>query len=176
MPVFRRRAARIGMKLLCLLPWLGGCSSLLTEGASAGAGIGGASIAHSIGANGAVTAGVGIGTQAAAMAGVQYVEKRVHKTEQDAIAQIAGTLPVGQVAHWSISHSLPIEDDEQGEVTVSRVIAVAPLDCKEIVFSVETTGNNLTQRAFYIASVCRDGTTWRWATAEPATERWGSLQ
>ncbi len=168
--------------MLCLLPALTGCASLLTEGASAGAGIGGASIAHSLNANGAVTAGVGIGTQAAAMAGVQYVEKRIHKTEQDAIAAIAGPLPVGQVVHWTVSHSVPIEDDEQGELTVSRIIVASPpgapggLDCKEIVFSVDTVEQNQTYRAFYTASVCRDGTAWRWAAAEPATERWGSLQ
>jgi hypothetical protein len=181
MPVFRRRAVGFALAL-GLLPALGGCSSLLSEGAAAGAGIGGASIAHSIGANGAVTAGVGIGTQAAAMAGVQYIEKRVHKTEQDAIAQIAGPLPVGQVVHWSVTHSVPIEDDEQGELTVSRVIVTAPasepvaLDCKEIVFSIDTTDQKILRRAFYTASVCRDGQVWRWASAEPATERWGSLQ
>jgi hypothetical protein len=178
----RLAAAAAAVTLAGLLPALGGCTSLLSEGAAAGAGIGGASIAHSLNANGAVTAGVGIGTQAAAMAGVQYVEKRIHKTEQDAIAQIAGPLPVGKVVHWSVTHDLPIEDDEQGELTVSRVIVSArqdaptALDCKEIVFSVDTVEQQGTQRAFYTASVCRDGTVWRWATAEPATERWGSLQ
>ncbi len=181
MPVFCRRALVVAL-VLGGLPALSGCSSLLSEGAAAGAGIGGASIAHAIGANGAVTAGVGIGTQAAAMAGVQYVEKRIHKTEQDAIAQIAGPLPVGQVVHWSVTHSMPVEDDEQGELTVSRVIVTAPasradaLDCKEIVFSVDTNDQNIPRRAFYTASVCRDGQVWRWASAEPATERWGSLQ
>jgi hypothetical protein len=179
--VFCRRALVVALAL-GWVPVLGGCSSLLSEGAAAGAGIGGASIAHSIGANGAVTAGVGIGTQAAAMAGVQYVEKRFHKTEQDAIAQIAGPLPVGQVVHWSVTHTAPIEDDEQGELTVSRVIVAPPasrpdaLDCKEIVFSVDTNDQNIPRRAFYTASVCRDGEVWRWASAEPATERWGSLQ
>jgi hypothetical protein len=183
MPVsFCRGTLVVTAMMGSLLTVLGGCTSLFSEGAAAGAGIGGASIAHAIGANGAVTAGVGIGTQAAALAGVQYVEKRIHKTEQDAIAQIAGPLPVGQVVHWSVSHSVPIEDDEQGELTVSRVIVTAPqdrqdaLDCKEIVFSVDTNDNNIPLRAFYTASVCRDGKTWRWASAEPATERWGSLQ
>jgi hypothetical protein len=182
MPVWRCRAATILMVYGYLLAGLGGCSSLLSEGASAGAGIGGASIAHSLNANGAVTAGVGIGTQAAAMAGVQILEKRIHKTEQDAIAQVAGPLPVGQVVHWSVAHSVPVEDDEQGELTVSRIIVASPpgkpggLDCKEIVFSVDTVDQNLPYRAFYTASVCRDGTVWRWAAAEPATERWGSLQ
>jgi len=27
-----------------------------------------------------------------------------------------------------------------------------------------------------VASVCRDGDKWKWASAEPATPRWGSLQ
>jgi hypothetical protein len=77
---------------------------------------------------------------------------------------------------------VPIEDDEQGELTVSRVIVTAPasepvaLDCKEIVFSIDTTDQKILRRAFYTASVCRDGQVWRWASAEPATERWGSLQ
>ncbi len=184
MPVSFHRTVVFTLVLGWLPTLLGGCSSLLSEGAAAGAGIGGASIAHSIGANGAVTAGVGIGTQAAAMAGVQYVEKRIHKTEQDAIAQIAGPMPVGQVARWSVTHSVPIEDDEQGELTVSRVIVTPPagtasqetLDCKEIVFSVDTIEQKIARRAFYTAAVCRDGKVWRWASAEPATERWGSLQ
>ncbi|HVZ07001.1 hypothetical protein [Rhodopila sp.] len=159
---------------------LGACSSLLTEGTAAGAGIAGASVAHAVGANGAVTAGIGIGAQAAGMAGVQYLEKRIHHAEQDTIAQAAGPLAPGQVAHWNIRHSLPIESNEQGEVTVSRVItapaAAGSLDCKEIVFSVDTTEDGHPHRAFYTAAVCRDGQAWRWATAEPATERWGSLQ
>ena len=184
MPGSCRRAATISAGLGSLAFVLAGCTSLLSEGAAAGAGIGGASIAHAVNANGAVTAGVGIGVQAAAMAGVQILEKHVHKTEQDAIAQIAGPLPVGLVAHWSVTHDVPIEDNEQGELTVSRVIAAGPpgnqpgaLDCKEIVFSVDTTAEQtITHRAFYTASICRDGAVWRWATAEPATERWGSLQ
>jgi hypothetical protein len=31
-------------------------------------------------------------------------------------------------------------------------------------------------RNFYTVNVCQDGTTWRWASAEPATARWGGLQ
>jgi hypothetical protein len=165
-----------------LLASLGGCGSLLTEGASAGAGIGGAAVANAVTKNGAVVAGIGLGAQAAAMAGVQYTEKHIHKAEQDTIAQTAGPLQPGAVAHWSVAHSVPIEDDEHGEVTVARLISAGQggqptaLDCKEIVFSVDTVADQQKRRAFYTASVCRDGPTWKWATAEPATERWGSLQ
>jgi hypothetical protein len=85
-------------------------------------------------------------------------------------------LPVGGVASWSVSHDIPIEDDEHGEVGVSRVVTSDPLFCKEIVFSVDRTHENRPFRDFYVAYICRDGAQWRWATAEPATSRWGSLQ
>ena len=51
--------------------------------------------------------------------------------------KIAGPLDVGAVAPWSVTHSVPIEDDEHGRVTVSRTISSGALDCKEIVFSVD---------------------------------------
>lgn len=160
---------------------LGGCSSLLTEGSGAGAGVASAAVANAVSANGAVTTGIGLGAQAAAMAGTQYLERRVHATEQDDIAAVAGTVPVGGVAPWSVVHRLPIERNEHGELTVTRMIAPAGLNgvprflCKEIIFSVDS-GKNKAGRDFYTADVCRDGTQWKWATAEPATERWGALQ
>ncbi len=43
-------------------------------------------------------------------------------------------------------------------------------------FSVDTVADDQPQRAFYTATVCQDGARWKWASAEPATERWGSLQ
>jgi flavin-binding protein dodecin len=155
---------------------LGGCTSLVTEGSSAGAGIAGAAIAHGVTHNAAVTTGIGLGVQAAARAGLQYAERKVHQTEQDTIAAAAGSLPVGAVAHWQIVHDIPIEADEHGEVTVSRALGDAEFACKEIVFSVDHEEKAGTTREFYTAHVCRDGTQWKWATAEPATERWGALQ
>jgi hypothetical protein len=162
--------------------FLGGCSSLLTQSAGAGAGVGGAAIANAVTSNGAVTAGIGLGAQAAAIAGVQYLEKRVHAAEQNAIAAAAATVPVGGIAPWRISHDIPIEDDQHGELTVVDQFAPAlptagrPFDCKEIIFSVDTTAHHLPVRNFYTAFVCQDGATWKWATAEPATTRWGALQ
>ena len=48
---------------------------------------------------------------------------------------------------------------------------------KDVVFSVEQTKRDVvTGRAFYLTMICRHGDQWRWAAAEPATERWGSLQ
>ncbi|MFM0504202.1 hypothetical protein [Paraburkholderia caffeinilytica] len=157
---------------------LSGCSSLYSEGATAGAGIAGAALAAKVTSNAAVATGIGLGAVAAARAGVQYSERVVHTNTQDGIAKIAGPLEVGAIAPWSVTHSMPIEDDEHGRVTVSRTISTGALDCKEIVFSVDQTAtkNVPASSAFYVASICRDGDNWKWASAEPATERWGALQ
>jgi hypothetical protein len=155
---------------------LSGCGSVLTEGTAAGAGVAGAGIASAVTSNGSVTAAIGLGTQAAAATGLAWVERSVHAAEQRRIAIAAGTLPVGGVAHWSVDHTIPVEDDEQGEVTVSREISAAPLECKEIVFSVDKVRHEVSSRQFFVTDICRDGTTWRWASAEPAVARWGTLQ
>jgi len=157
---------------------LSGCSSVYTESASAGAGIAGAALASKVTRNAAVATGIGLGAVAAAKAGVQYTERVVHRDTQNTIAAAAGPLAVGAVAPWTTRHSVPLDPDEHGRVTVSRAISTGALDCKEIVFSVDqaATKNNAASSAFYVASVCRDGNTWKWASAEPATERWGALQ
>jgi len=176
----RRRpdAAVLAVLAVAVSSALSGCSSLYTEGATAGAGIAGAAIAAQVTNNAAVATGIGLGAVAAARAGVQYSERVVHRNTQDGIAKIAGPLEVGAVAPWSVTHSVPIEDDEHGRVTVSRTISAGTLDCKEIVFSVDhiATKNVPASSAFYVASICRDGENWKWASAEPATERWGALQ
>lgn len=157
---------------------LGGCRSFYAESAITGAGITGAAIASKVTENAAVATGIGLGAVAIAKAGVQYSEREVHRHTQNRVALAAGALDVGAVAPWSVSHSIPLEDDEHGSVTVSRRIGYGSLDCKEIVFSVdpETRRNEGATRAFFVAAICRDGDVWRWASAEPATERWGALQ
>lgn len=151
---------------------LGGCTSLLTEGTAAGAGAAGAAISHSVTHNAGVTTAIGLGVQAAARAGLQYAERKIHQSEQDTIASAAGTLQVGAVARWQVVHDIPIEANERGRVSVSRTFGSASMLCKEIVFSVDHEAAS----EFYTATVCRDGERWKWATAEPATERWGALQ
>jgi hypothetical protein len=169
-------AAILSGVLLCST--LSGCSSLYSESAIAGAGIAGAGIGGAVTRNAAVATGIGLGAVAAAKAGVQYSERVVHTETQDQIAAVAGPLPVGGVAPWISTHTFPIEDDEKGRVTVSRSISAGALDCKEIVFSVDhdATKDHPADTAFYVASVCRDGAKWKWASAEPATPRWGALQ
>jgi len=156
---------------------LSGCTALLKQGGAAGAGVAGASLAGAVTRDPAVTAGIGLGLNAAASAGVKAIEKRVHRTEQDSIAAAAGPLGVGESAKWSSGHyKVSVEANEHGELTVSRLIRAANLDCKEIVFSVDAVVKHKPDRSFYTAIICRDGASWKWATAEPATERWGSLQ
>lgn len=164
------------LALLLLLPGLAGCSSVLSASTADVAGIAGAGAANAVTKSAAVATGIGLGVAAVSNAGLQYAERRVHRYEQDQIAAAAGGLAPGVVGTWSVSHDLPIEDDEHGAVVVTRVLAAPALECREIVFSVDRTEHAQPVRAFYTAAVCRDGATWKWATAEPATERWGSLQ
>ena len=59
------------------------------------------------------------------MPGCRYVERDVHRAEQDRIAQAAGELHPGAVGHWRVSHTIPIEDDEHGDLVVTRLIGSA---------------------------------------------------
>lgn len=100
----------------------------------------------------------------------------MHRAEQERIATVAGGLQKGEVGVWDISHNVPIEPDARGSLTVAREFGGPGFACREIVFSVEGGKPEAPTREFYTATICRDGEQWKWATAEPATERWGSLQ
>lgn len=174
----RRAHRRLAPALLLVCAFsLSGCASLLRQGGAAGAGVAGAGIASAVTKDAAVTAGIGLGVNAAALAAVKGIEKRVHRTEQDSIAAAAGPLGVGATAAWSSGHyKVSVEANEHGMLTVSRLIQAGDLDCKEVIFSVDSVVKGKPDRAFYTTTICRDGTRWKWASAEPATERWGSLQ
>ena len=162
--------------MAAMAPLLAGCGSLLGAGTETAAGVAGAAIATAATDNATVAAGIGLGVSAGARAGLQYAQRRVHRNAQNAVAEAAGALHPGRVGAWSVRHSVPIEADEQGEVVVTRVIGNGAFACREIVFSVDKEESGEPRRSFYTAMVCRDATRWRWASAEPATERWGSLQ
>ena len=156
---------------------LSGCGSVLTASTSSVAGIAGAGIANAVTKSPAAATGIGLGVAAGANLALQYAERDVHRTEQDRIAQAAGPLAPGVVGHWSVTHTIPIEDNEHGDLVVTRLVGAADFNCKEIVFSVDAVDKKKAlNRAFYTATVCLDGTVWKWASAEPATARWGSLQ
>ena len=153
-----------------------GCSSLLAGGTQEAAGIAATGVASSVTRSATAATAIGLGVAAGANAGLQYAERRVHRYEQDRIAAVAGGLAPGGAAPWSVTHDVAIEDDEHGQVAVVRAIGAAAIECKAIVFSVDTVADHQPRRAFYTATVCHDGAQWKWASAEPATERWGSLQ
>ena len=156
---------------------LSGCGSLLTEGTADIAGIAGAGAATAVTSSGATAAAIGLGVRSVAAEGLKYVTRSVHRDEQDAIAQVAGPLEPGTVAPWSSTHIIEVEPDGRGDVTISREFGAGAVRCKEIVFSVDRIRRKVVaDRAFYVATICRDGKAWRWASAEPATERWGTLQ
>lgn len=162
--------------ILLLVTVFTGCSSFLREGTADLAGVGGAALASQVTDNAAIATGIGLGVRSAALAGLQYTQRKVHGAQQDMIARIAGNLEPGAVANWQVTHRIPIEDDERGRVTVSRIISARHLICKEIVFSIDAIIDQKPHSAFYVATICRDSNGWKWASAEPATERWGSLQ
>ena len=172
----RKALPRTAPVLLPALLALSGCGSFLSATTGDVAGIAGAGIANAVTKSPAVATGIGLGVGSAANAGLSYVERRVHHNEQDQIAAAAGPLAPGQVAPWRVVHRIPIEADEHGEVTVTSQTGASAVRCKAIIFSVAQETAGKPDPAFYTASVCGAGGVWRWASAEPATGRWGSLQ
>ena len=158
-------AVRLAASALLLL--LGGCSAVpQITGVVIGAATGGAT------ANPAIGFGVGV----AVAAGSDYALKRVlrnwHGAEQDAIAEAAGALPIGGEGVWRIRHTVPL-GNEHGDLRVVRSIDNPLAACRQVVFSVVEKDE---PPAWFSADVCRQDTGWKWASAEPAVERWGFLQ
>jgi hypothetical protein len=166
-----RRAAAHGLAALALaaVP-LAGCHSLsdvvgAVTGTAAAAGSG----------NPALGVAIGVGTRAVADYGIRYVARRWHRTEQDTLAAIVGAMEVGEVRSWQVRHDLPI-GNERGEVRLLRVIETPLARCKEALFSIASGSGPDARKQWFVTSACRQVEGWKWAAAEPATERWGSLQ
>ena len=146
---------------------LGGCSSAGNlVGVVVGAAAGGAT------ANPAIGFGVGVATAAASDYALKTVSRRWHRGEQDAIAQTAGELAPGATAPWRIEHSLPI-GNEHGQLQVVSAIDNPLAPCKRVLFSVEEGKQT---PPWYSVDICQQPQGWKWASAEPAVERWGFLQ
>ena len=165
--------------MVLLLPgFLAACSessALVTSagpvsGAAAGLGI------SAVTANPLIGYAVGIGTQAAVTALQKYLSRQLHQGQQDSIAAAVATMQPGQEAAWNISYDIPV-GDAHGDVTVIRVIRSPLTTCKEVAFTIITSKNPAAARPVYITTACAQGDgTWKWAEAEPATQRWGFLQ
>jgi len=145
---------------------LAGCTSMARIAAVVTGGVAGASTG-----NPAVGFLVAVVTDAGANYAVRSYGQARQGAEQDAIAQVAGDLPIGTEADWKVEHFIPI-GDEHGRLRVVRDIVSPLADCKELAFSVEEDK----ARSWYTTSVCRQQAAWKWASAEPAVERWGFLQ
>jgi hypothetical protein len=151
---------------------LPGCTnrgSAIDTAVGAGAAAGIASAVTSVTGNALIGAAAGVGAGVGADAGIKYAERRVHRNVQDAVAQAAGPLDVGQSARWHVNHWLPLTE-KHGTVETARAFGRS-IPCKDVVFTVDGDDN------LYVSTVCQDKRgIWRWALAEPTVDRWGSLQ
>jgi surface antigen len=151
--------------ILALLA-LAGCKSIGgVAGVIAAAGTGSAS------GNPAVGIAVGIAVRSGVNALADYLDRRRHQGEQDAIAEAAGAAPLGAARPWEIHHTIPI-GNERGELQAVREFQTPLTTCREIVFTV-VDGED---RDMLTTTLCREADGWRWAAAEPAVDRWGYLQ
>jgi hypothetical protein len=143
---------------------LGGCS---LGPAAAGVAAGGAAAAAS--ANPIVGYAVGLGVRAGADEVLKYYVRVRKNAEQDAIASVAGEAELGSSRRWEIRHTIPI-GNARGSLSVVAEIPNGLAKCREVMFL--TDG----EESPFITQVCRDGDYWHWAAAEPAVDRWGTLQ
>ena len=143
---------------------LGGCHVLSdTAGVVAG---GGAAAATG---NPAIGYVVGIGVRAAVGEIRKYVVRVRQRGEQDAIADIAGTAPLGEVRRWEIRHTIPIGNARGTLVAVAEI--PNPLtQCRQVVFKTDDEDTP------FATQLCRSNNRWQWAAAEPSVDRWGNLQ
>jgi len=169
---FAALASLTSLATLCALAALAtsGCASIgAASGAAAAAATGIAT------ANPAVGVGVGIAVQAATDEAVNRFMKGMHADQQNQIAETVGRLPVGGTDLWRIKHKLPVENGH-GQVRVVRAFASALTLCKEFAFSVQDGEAADAPEQWFTATACQDTGGWKWASAEPAVARWGTLQ
>ena len=154
--------------LLALLPAaLAGCQ-VAADVAAVGVGAG----AGAATGNPGVAFAVGLGARTGFRELGNYIDRRRHAGEQDAIATAAGTAPVGGAVPWEIRHTIPF-GNHNGELVVAREYATALATCREIVFTVAGDDDH----DVFTTSLCRAGDgRWRWAEAEPAVSRWHTIQ
>ena len=164
------RLVASGALCLCAGLALNGCASVgAAVGAVAGAATG------TVSANPAVGIGVGIAVQSATDEAVKRYMRSMHTDQQDAITSVAGAMDVGETRPWRVKHRIPLENGH-GEVRVTRAFSTPLANCKEFVFSVADGERSGAPQHWYTASACQQDSRWKWAAAEPAVERWGSLQ
>jgi hypothetical protein len=159
--------------MLLAAAMLAGCS---TVGGLAGtvAGI----TTGSFTSNPAIGIAVSVSVKAVTDAQVKRLLRSLQQDEQDEIAALAGAMTPGEIRQWQIRHVIPYGNN-QGEMQVTRVIDTPLASCREVMFTVAdrkaAPPSDDGARAWFSANVCRQDSRWKWAIAEPAVERWGSL-
>ena len=143
---------------------LGGCS---LGPAAAGVAAGGAAAAVS--ANPIVGYAVGLGVRAGANEVLKYYVRVRKNAEQDAIASVAGEAALGSSRRWEIRHTIPI-GNARGSLAVVAEIPNPLAKCRQVMFRADG------EDSAFVTQVCHDGDRWHWAAAEPAVDRWGTLQ
>jgi len=165
-------AVRRAMPLLLLLPLaLGACRAVgAIAGAAAGAAAGTATT------NPVVGFAIAVGVNAGIDELQNYIARVRQNAEQDEIAKAVGQMQLGETRSWQIVHDIPEFDNEHGQMQVVRLIETPLTQCKEVLFTVDEGRPAHLRRTPYVTDACRDTRGWKWAEAEPATERWGYFQ
>jgi hypothetical protein len=163
-------AARAVFLAASLTVTLSGCTAVSTvTGIAAGVATG------TVTGNPAIGASVAIAAKAGVDEAGKYASRRSQQDEQDAIAAVAGNMRVGEIGTWQVKHRLTRSVDH-GEVRVMRDIRTPLTACKEVLFSVLKEQGERRSRSWFKTNACQNGEQWKWALAEPAVERWGTLQ
>jgi hypothetical protein len=165
----RGTVSAVGL-MLAAATLLAGCNSIGGfTGAAAGVATG------TVTANPGVGIGVGVAVKAVTDDTIKRTLRRMHRSEQDEIARVAGALAVDEQKPWAIRHTIPY-GNEHGEVRVTRAFTTPLATCKDFAFSVIDGEAARASATWYLATACQQGAKWKWAVAEPAVERWDALQ
>jgi len=145
-----------------------------TAGSAAG-GLGGIAVGG-LTSNPLVGYAVGLGIRVAVDSALASWFRGLRTEEQDRIAAAAAGLAPGEARDWQVSHGLPFGwRDVGGRMEVTRVIETPLASCREVLFTLEDGAAGAAPSGIFVATACQQAAGWKWASAEPAVERWGVL-
>jgi hypothetical protein len=145
---------------------LGGCANLADIGGTVGAVASGAATGNpavAIGVGGVVRGSIDAAEKSYARANA----RRTHAL----ITAVAAPLAPGEAGNWHEPHRF--SSDISGRVEVIRLITNQLATCKEVAFIIDGDPDETVP---YRGAICKTVGEWRWAMAEPSTERWSVLR
>jgi hypothetical protein len=139
-------------------------------------------LADVAGTTSAVVSGAATGNPAVAIGVGGIVRGTINETEKvyarsnarhthELITAVAAPLSPGEAGNWHEPHRF--SDDVSGRVEVTRLIESKLATCKELAFTIDGDPNEIVP---YRGAICQTTGEWRWALAEPSTERWSVLR